>query len=454
MLILSIPFLNKNYVQEKADEYPAYWKEYRLDYAEDLRTFPTEIIDDKTILTIRSKDESGIYQFDLAVKIGFYKKMISQKNCLCDLEINEINNSNISELPSASLILSYHDFSVEINYVKLEKIINTSNSIASAYLKIAVNVNRYSDLIKISELISQSNKPVIFAGMGKFGKISRVLYKHLGAESTFIGLSDNPTARGQLTPHEADNFKFNSITNKTKIGGIIGGEQIEHSLGLKYYNDLFKQKKLDAVYLPFVTDNFEDLWNWIHKADLDFYGFSITMPFKKIFGEKKQLPAINLFLPKTGEMLNTDLIAFKQVIDILQIKKPNSILIFGSGATAEIALSAFVAFENVTISSRNETSCKILAKNSNREFIRSGSLKNEMFNLIINCTPIGMNGEDFMNETGISNFKKVIDLPYHDNETKLIEYCRGNSIPFVDGKKFWQWQAEKQLDEFLKEINK
>ena len=216
----------------------------------------------------------------------------------------------------------------------------------------------------------------------------------------------------------------------------------------------FQLKEHDAVYLPFASDDFEDLWNWIHKADLDFYGFSITMPFKKIIGVKKQLSAVNLYLPKTGEMMNTDRTAFLQAIDILDIDKQDSILIVGSGATAEVALTAFIDYEKITLSSRNIKAGKNLAKTNNRNFTPSESLKNLRFDLIINCTPIGMNGEDFRIETGIKNFKNVIDLPYQEDDTKLIDYCREKNIPFIDGKEFWQMQSKKQLEEFLKELSK
>ena len=79
--------------------------------------------------------------------------------------------------------------------------------------------------------------------MGKFGKISRILFRHLGAEATFIGLPDNPTASGQSTPQEAEILRLNTITEKTKIGGIIGGEQVEHSIGIRYYNNFLPTKR-------------------------------------------------------------------------------------------------------------------------------------------------------------------------------------------------------------------
>ena len=452
MIILSIPYINNDYVIQEAKEYPNYWKEFRLDYSKNLQPFPLEIINEKTILTIRSEKEGGKHKIDINDKISFYKKIISGRNCLCDLEIDDVTDQNILHIPKNNLILSYHDFSENIDFTKLREIINKSNLLPSKFLKIAVNIQKYSDLIRLSQIISESNKPVIFAGMGKLGKISRILFKHLGAEATFIGLPDNPTAEGQLTPEESDLFRLQSISNKTQIGGIIGGKQVIHSLGIKYYNDLFTKEKLDAGYLPFVTDDIDDLWNWLNKADIMFYGFSITMPFKKMIGSKKQLSAVNLFLPKTDEMLNTDLTAFQKSIEILKIKKEESILIIGSGATAEIALTVFQTFDNITISSRNEISGKELAEENNREFIQLQFIENCKYDLIINCTPIGTKNEDLIKLFNLKLPKKVIELAYTQKSTLLITRCIENEINYIDGKNFWRLQAKVQQQKFITAI--
>ena len=452
MLILSIPYLNNGYVIQKAKEYPNYWKEFRLDYSEDFQAFPPELIDEKTILTIRSEKESGKHKIDIADKVEFYEKVISEKNCLCDLEINEVTDQNILSIPKNNLILSYHNFSENIDFTKLNKIVRKSNSLSSRFLKIAVNISKYSDLIELSKLIIESNKPVIFAGMGKLGRISRILFRHLGADTTFIGLPDNPTADGQLTPEEAEFFKLSSISQKTQIGGIIGGKQVEHSLGIKHFNDLFTKEKLDAIYLPFATENIDDLWNWINISDICFFGFSITMPFKKKIGAKKQLPAVNLFLPETDEMLNTDLVAFQESIEILKVKKENSILIIGSGATAEVALKAFQSFDNITISSRNVVSGKKLAKKNDREFIQLEYLRNYKFDLIINCTPLGTKNEDLIELFNLKLPTKVIELPYSQKNTLLINRCIENKIDYIDGKSFWMLQAKIQQQKFKKAI--
>ena len=59
-----------------------------------------------------------------------------------------------------------------------------------------------------------------------------------------------------------------------------------------------------------------------------------------------------------------------------------------------------------------------------------------------------MNNEDFLKITNLKLPAKIIDLPYTDKKTPLIQKCEQKNIPFVDGKMFWKWQAEKQLEMF------
>ena len=466
MIILSIPFLNKKFIQEKTKKYRSKFEllEFRLDYKKNLQEFQENIINSKTIITIRDISEGGELKIPFSEKIKYYKKVITNHNCRVDLELIHYKKNSINP---ENLILSYHNFSENLKVEKLQKIIKLSNSIPSKFLKIAVNINSFSDLLKIQSLISKSKKLVIFAGMGKLGKISRILYQQIGSSATFVGLNDFPTARGQLTIKEAEKYNLQKTSKSTKIGGIVGGKQVEQSLGISFYNDYFRKNKINAIYLPFVVENLDDFWKWIYNSKLIFYGFSITMPFKKEIGDRrkeigesgfvalrgdtqdKEFSAVNLYLPKTNEFLNTDLIAFRKSFEYLQVKKYERILIYGSGGTAETALVVFQEFPNIYISGRNEKAGKKLASKYNSEFIPQIKLSEESFDLIINCTPLGMDNEDFLKRTNLKLPAKFIDLPYTTKKTPLIQKCEEENIPFVNGKMFWKWQAEKQLEKFV-----
>ena len=152
--------------------------------------------------------------------------------------------------------------------------------------------------------------------------------------------------------------------------------------------------------------------------------------------------------------MNTDKIAFEQAFELLDISREDEILLYGSGATAETALATLKNYREVTIASRNELVAYELAYNYNKKYGELPNLTTKTFSLIINCTPIGMAGEDFFAETGLNLPQKFIDLPYTIEKTRLIRTCELYNIPFIDGKKFWHLQAKKQLKEFRKTILK
>jgi shikimate 5-dehydrogenase len=199
--------------------------------------------------------------------------------------------------------------------------------------------------------------------------------------------------------------------------------------------------------------------SWFNRTDFKdrFYGFSVTMPFKKeitklLDPQDSANHPVNLFLPKSKRTFNSDIEAFLKCIHYLNIKTKNKILVFGSGATSESALMALADY-SVFITSRNEHKGKELAVKYSRKFTLINEINQIDFIILINCTPYGMNNEDVLAELRIALPEKVIDLPYKEKNTLLIKHCIENEIDYVDGKMFWKWQAELQLKKFLNELD-
>ncbi|HCX73400.1 MAG TPA: hypothetical protein DHM37_06770 [Candidatus Cloacimonas sp.] len=438
MIICSLPAdLNENITS---------WKEYRLDFLHSLNQF-AQNVDKKTILTIREPDEGGKRHFAKTQKNIFYKKMIAKYDCLVDWEILKYDKK--INLPSHNLVLSYHNFGKwEIN--QLENIIALANQLPARFLKLAIPINSYQQLGQIKKLIETSDKPVIWAGLGKLGKLSRALYKFLGAAATFYGLEKFPTAPNQLTRQEADKFRLKKLTANSSIGGIVGGEQVAKSLGLEFYNQYFNSHNYDAVYLPFYCDNFNDFWDWLQGSS-GFLGFSITMPFKEKIAKKlDQKQPINLFLPSSNIAANTDIIAFQKALTHLQINEHHKILLWGYGGTATTFLLAAKKFkENIYVDGRNKTKLQKFIKKFNLKSATSAPIS--QYHLLVNCTPRGTSTTSLQQEM-LPKFTKLIDLPYQKKPTELVQFCQQNSLQFVSGQQFWYWQAEEQLKYFIKQL--
>lgn len=449
MIVLSLPYL-PDIELNKAYEQIVTHIEYRLDYHPAPFSFPEKFINENSILTLRSAKEGGKYDLSHKQKLDYYTCCIKKYNCLVDWEFLEYEHSSINP---QNLIISYHhNPKDELNYDVLAKELSETEA---KYCKLVLPINHLEELNRVFRLIKTVNKPVLFCGTGRYGKLSRILYNHLGATGTYIGASRHKTHPDQLTMSEAELYRLNTISSKTLLGGIVGGKQVYHSLGLGFFNQYFEENNINARYLPFHLDNFGQILRMLSVLLFQnlFYGFSVTMPFKQQLADKlnSKLP-LNTYIPKDSKTTNTDIDGFMKALAYLEVAADDKILIIGSGATALSALFACKEYDTY-ITARNHKKVTEIAREHRVKYISQSQAKHHFFDIVINCTPIGMQSEDIIEITGIRNFAKFIDLPYTSGNTPVVSYCIANQISYVDGKRFWQWQARAQLHYFLSAIS-
>ena len=282
MIILSIPW-NENILGSlKINDNSADFIEFRFDYSKQFTSIPTHPIPKNTIITVRDKNEGGVHYWELPEKIEFYRKMINRYDCLVDLEYNIFTKTK-PDIATNNLILSYHNWSEKQDFKILKELITKLNEIDCRYIKLAFPINDYHEFDQVNELIASANKPVLFAGLGRLGKLSRLLYKHLGAEGTYSGIRNHQTSIYQLTQENIERFNLTDMRSDSLLGGLIGGNQVYDSSGLTHFNVLFQQYDLSACYLPLHVEDLENFWSWIRTGCFKnlFYGFSITMPWPK-----------------------------------------------------------------------------------------------------------------------------------------------------------------------------
>ncbi|MDP8232858.1 MAG: type I 3-dehydroquinate dehydratase [Candidatus Zophobacter franzmannii] len=449
MIALSIPAG----IKVPNDINPANFREYRLDYIEE--TQYAEFLSNnkpnsKTIITIRDKSEGGKSQLSPTDKAILYNEYITAYNCYVDFEFS-LWSPELPAISKSGLILSYHNFDA-FNAELIKTFIIEGSRSECFYLKLAVNVDNYSELTELEKLLNLSTKPILIAGMGKLGKLVRLIHQHLGAKGTYIGLDDNLLYPSQLSVSEAKTFHLHKVTPKTAFCGLLGGKQVFHSIGLSYYTSYFRKLGLNAFYLPFFADDFTDFWTWLEhfKAKNKFLGVSVTMPFKADAAKlSKSKEPVNLiyFNRKTLIHTNTDKLALNKAFFRLERFKIDSILIYGSGAMAELALKAAPVFGKTYLLSRN----KVFEDKLCWKFDVDPGEPSRDYDLVINCTPLGFDNTELYAETGIKPPRMLIDLPYFPNK-KSANISKIEPNQFVDGVQFWQWQAIPQLAIFLNGI--
>ncbi|HOD54804.1 MAG TPA: hypothetical protein PKJ08_09780, partial [Candidatus Cloacimonadota bacterium] len=280
---------------------------------------------------------------------------------------------------------------------------------------------------------------------GKLSYFSRLMSWYINSIGTYVGLEGHLTAENQISREFFYMTKGHIINDKTLIGGLLGGSQIYKSIGLKFYNSWLGCIEKDAAYIPLFAEDIEDFIYFVMNSGVRFYGFSITMPFKYMPGRRYPVNFYNL---PFKQYCNTDVIAFHEGFKKLMIEKHHRVVIVGTGATAESALIALSENEH------QMSQVKIFGRNK----IRIGQLKFEYkveaveknqkhFDLLINCTPLGFNGENVKDYIGDITFDKVIDLPYViQNKTPLVQSVDEENC--FDGIEFWFAQSRSQMEMF------
>lgn len=452
MIILSIPYLHKKHVKNALNKYSSYEDliEFRLDYLHNLNEIDNSLINSKTILTIRDINEGGINHFDKIEKLTFFNDSQKKFNCWVDYELYDYHDNIHNE---TKLILSYHQNDNED--LSLDRILMEADKHNFSILKIVKNENNWHTFLEHCRILADYNKPVIYIAQGFFSMISRILYKHLGFIGTYVGCPSYLTAQGQMDLEEAKRYNLDVIDETYILGGLIGGKQVYQSRGLIHYNNYFRENNYPAIYLPLCLDKPEDILELLKYKQFKFYGFSLTMPHKKTIPALLDFHRIsNLYILENGSFFNTDSIALNKAIEYLKIPKGTNVLIIGSGATATMAIETLQDNFNISLYSRNSFQASRLSLKYKLINLQLADLEKRNFTVLINCTPIGMNFENLMDTYPIKKPEYVIDLPYSNDNTPLIQYCKNNNIPYVDGNKFWLWQSENQMEMFLEIIER
>ncbi|MCL2064478.1 MAG: type I 3-dehydroquinate dehydratase [Candidatus Cloacimonetes bacterium] len=422
--------------------------ELRLDLCESTFQIPDFFSDKKTIITLRDISEGGLYEGSLEKRLDFYAELLKHTDFFIDIEFryfNDLTKMLDIALYKHRIIVSVHDnsrsfFEIDPAWKEIP---------TPFFFKFVYKIDTLTELYTINNQLKTMKLDYCLLSVGKTSLLSRVLYKKLGSKAVYFGKKGYETAPNQLTDNDVLQYNLQNINKGTKMGGIIGGSQILNSLGLSFYNSFFQRENINSVYLPFLTEDISDIVNFVKNAELDFYGFSITMPFKdkisSMIGKEQEI--INLWLPLKNEVFLTDEVGFEKSFHQLNISNQTLIILFGSGAMAETVLK-MLPDNDIIIVSRNKKKTEYLKMKYQKNKIIDKIPQREDL-CLINATPLGMKGENVLDIYDFKIFNKVIDLPYTENKTKLVEYCEKKGISFVDGKEFWKFQAEEQLKKFM-----
>ena len=410
--------------------------EVRLDYLKDPRQSRDTRWDRlpvPVIATCRGKDRGGLFQGSIEDEVDIL--LSAAKN---GARYVDIDYRYARAIPPADVIASYHNF--EETPADVADIANRALASPAQIAKVATQVNRWDDNRRLLDLLSRPNsKPLIVAGMGDMGQITRLAGPSRGSFLSYAA-STRQAAPGQLTVAEMlETYKFRRIQRSTKLLGILG-MPVGHSLSPVLHNRAFEKTNLDFAYVKLPAPDVRD---FIENARaIGLRGFSVTIPHKitimpflsRLTDAAKSVGAVNTVSDDNGQWIgdNTDVYGVEAALQSVGFDpRGKKVVIMGRGGGAKAATAAVRGAKEISTLSRMEIS----------------AAGRTPCDLLVNATPVGMYPN--VNQSPVDGniaAEIVFDMVYNPSETMLLKAANSQGKTTIPGTRMFFAQAARQFE--------
>lgn len=334
----------------------------------------------------------------------------------------------------ATVVASHHDFD---RTPDAESIVKILGGMDCDIAKGAFAVQSLRDLASIRKAAETVGRKHVILGMGPLGTVTRIRASILGNELSF-GYVGKPTAPGQLSAE-----RMEELGDECLIMGVIGNP-LGKSRSPAMHNVALRKFGINGIYLPFETEDLDGIEDVI--LGYDVRGMNVTIPHKqsimehldRIDDDASSIGAVNTITNDKGKLIgyNTDVLGIDASLSKAGfVANDKRVLIMGSGGAAR-ACAHYMQNHgcDVTITGRNERTGRDLASEFGAEYRDPTSVSTMMYDLIVNCTPVGMysDGPYPIGLDSLRNGQTVFDMVY-GKSTPLIERAKALGCPVAYG---------------------
>jgi 3-dehydroquinate dehydratase/shikimate dehydrogenase len=443
--------------------------EFRLDYLPKpalglpkVKTFVEFHPEALIIATCRRAVNGGKFRGSVAAQVEVLAKAANQGCHLVDLELETASHLKPADFArlrqSANLILSFHDFR---GTKKLEETFAKMRQYPADFFKVVSTANSLYDnvvMMKFLEKYSHAHS-LIGVCMGEQGIISRLLAVRAGSQFTFAAASPGEeTAPGQIAARTLrETYRIDQVDAATRVYGV-GGDPIAHSLSPVMLNTAFRRENVNAVYLALHAKTLSDLMGCV--KDIPINGLSITMPYKEQV--LKHLDKTDPLTTKIGACntvvraqdgklygFNTDVAGVVRPLEMRMRLQGTKILVLGAGGSARAAVFGLKERgADVYILNRRPAPAQTLAKQARAKAVNRTMLKKLDFDVIINATPVGMEGHREAMPLSEQEFKAryFFEMVYTPSATKTVKLARAKGMHVILGSEMFVQQGARQFE--------
>ena len=369
------------------------------------------------IATCRGRDRGGKFEGSIEDEIKILQYAVENGAKFVDIDYRFAR-----PFAGARVIASFHDFGG--TPFNVESILDRACASAGHIAKVATLVTSWADNRRLLALLSKAwPKPVIVAGMGEIGQITRVIGPARGSFLSYAS-SGEASAPGQLSLREMLNvYRFRRIKRSTKLIGIVGSP-VSHSLSPNIHNRAFDVADLDFAYLKFIgivanTKEFD-----LREANKSIAYFSLgqdTLPGSGFSVAMRTEGSPSALIPGVKAALASG--GFDPADKI--------VVILGAGGASRAAVAALKEARKVTVLPRREVP----------------DAPKYRCDLLINATPIGMFPMvDSSPVHGPIPAEAVLDMVYNPPITRLLRSARDQGKTVIQGTTMFLAQAARQFE--------
>jgi 3-dehydroquinate dehydratase/shikimate dehydrogenase len=415
------------------------------------------------IVTNRTKTEGGQWKGTEKERVQVLRQAIEAGADYVDIETStpkELLKPILDHKGQTKIILSYHNFSNTME--DLNPLYEIMCELPGDILKIVTYAQDINDNLKIFDLLKRAkkeNRKLIGLCMGENGELSRVLSPLLGGFLTFGALdTGKESAPGQILASTLKNiYRVDRPRENFKIYGVIGNP-VSKSMGYLIHNRAFQEIGSPDIYVSFLVNNVAKFFNEFKDF---FQGLSVTMPCKEniiplmdnVDPTAKKIGAVNTVVKGdngwTGH--NTDCTGAIQALETKVDLKGKNVLIIGSGGTAKaIGYGVVAKGARLTVTyNRNKERGEKLAEELNCQLANIHDIGDHDFDVLINCSPVGMNPNTDQTPFPSGNLKPemvVFDSVYNPPQTRLLKEAKSAGCTVISGVELFINQAAGQFE--------
>jgi 3-dehydroquinate dehydratase / shikimate dehydrogenase len=409
------------------------------------------------IATCRRVEGGGLFRGAREAEVEVLAQAVQAGCRWCDVEIETAKRVPVDELrralSPARILVSHHDFRTTPR--DLRGIVHQLDAVDGDAIKIAAQSRSVSDSVRACKL-ARNRRDVVAIPMGEFGLAGRVLSLRMGSALAYASV-EQATAPGQLSLDTMrDLYRAERLSRRTRVYGVIGNP-IGHSLSPLLHNTAFHARKVDAAFVPFLVRDLREFLTAM--SEFGVLGLSVTIPHKEAILRRldgcdplaARIGAVNTVVVRGGGRLygyNTDYVGVLRSLEGRMLLAGSRVLLFGAGGASRAAAFALAqAGAVVCICARRPERARALARVAGAQAIARADLEHEYFDVIVNCTPMGMHPKGGCPLTSAElNCRIVMDMVYRPRETELLRLARRKGIEVISGVEMFLAQGFAQYE--------